>query len=180
MPPYPSSLVGWFEADGERLLVRPIRPEDADAHAAFFRRLPPEDIRRRFFATLRELSAEQIVRMTEIDYEREMAFVAVRGAGTDRPATVGVARLARETLSNEGEFAVVVQPDVKGHGLARHLVGRLLDWGRSQGLDAVVGEILLENQPMRHFIERMGFVVRHVPDDPEVLEARFDLRPSGA
>ena len=176
LPPYPSELVGWFDAGGERLTIRPIRPEDADAHAALFARLPAEDVRRRFFAELRQISAEQVVRMTQIDYEREMAFVAVRQLASEATQTVGVARLVRETLLDQGEFAVLVQPDMKGKGVARHLMERLIEWGRAQGLDCIVGEILRENHPMRAFAEGLGFTLRMTPDDPEMMEARLDLR----
>jgi acetyltransferase len=178
LPPYPSSLVGQFTTrDGEKLTIRPIRPEDADAHAAFFARLSPEDVRRRFFSAIREISAEQIVRMTQIDYEREMAFIAEREASHE---TVGVARLVRETLLNEGEFAIVVQADMKGGGVARHLMERLIAWGRVQGLDAITGEVLSENQPMRSFVRKLGFNVRALPDEPDVVEARLDLREAAA
>ena len=75
--PYPAELIEhWTASDGERLIVRPIRPEDAEQHGAFFSRLSPQDIRFRFFTAMRELSPEQMARLTQIDYDREMAFVA--------------------------------------------------------------------------------------------------------
>ena len=172
IPPYPAELAAPFDARGEMLTVRPIRPEDAEAHAAFFARLPAEDIRYRFFATLRELTPEQTARMTQIDYDREMAFVAIRERPGGPPQTVGVARLVREADGN-GEFAVVVQPDLKGRGLARHLMRRLIDWGCAQGMTEIVGQILAENTPMLAFIRRIGFTVRHAPDDPSIMEARL-------
>ena len=78
IPPYPAELVGSFVMRGQTLTIRPIRPEDAAAHSALFNRLPPEDIRFRFFAPLRELSPERVAGMTQVDYDREMAFVAMR------------------------------------------------------------------------------------------------------
>ncbi len=72
-----------------------------------------------------------MARLTQVDYEREMAFVAVRERDL---ATVGVARLVREVGEPRGEFAIVVQPDVKGFGLATHLMQRLIGWGRDVGL----------------------------------------------
>jgi len=172
IPPYPAELTGQYDARGEALTIRPIRPEDAETHAGFFSRLGPDDVRYRFFATLRELSAEQIARMTQIDYDREMAFVAVRQREGTPPETVGVARLVRET-DGGGEFAVVVQPDMKGRGLARHLMRRLIDWGASQGMTEIVGQILSENAPMLAFIRRLGFSVRPMPGDASVMEARL-------
>ena len=167
--PYPAELAESWDAAGETLHIRPIRPEDAAAHAALFARIGPEDIRYRFFSTLRELSPERIARMTQVDYDREMAFVATRANGD----TVGVSRLVRD--GEEGEFAVIVQPDMKGRGLARKLMGRLVDWGRAQGMAAVVGQVMADNQPMLQFVRRLGFTLRRVPDDPELVEARLRL-----
>lgn len=176
IPPYPAELARpWRGKDGRELMVRPIRPEDAAAHDEAFRRLTPEDIRYRFFSTLAELSPAQIARMTQIDYDREMAFVAVeRGAeGPDR--TVGVSRLIREPGGERGEFAVIVDPAWKGQGLARHLMERLFDWGRSVGMSEVEGTVLAENRPMIAFVRALGFAVRPSPEDGEVMVARKRL-----
>ncbi len=168
--PYPAALAArWQARSGEMLTIRPIRPEDAAAHAALFGRISPEDVRLRFFSSLRALSPERIARMTQVDYDREMAFVAVRANGD----TVGVSRLVRDR--DEGEFAVLVQPDMKHSGLARHLMERLLDWGRAQGMTAVVGQILADNAPMLGFARRLGFTLHRMADDPEVVEARIGL-----
>jgi acyl-CoA synthetase (NDP forming)/GNAT superfamily N-acetyltransferase len=170
--PYPEHLSEVYQAKGQRFIVRPIRPEDAEAHKALIARLPADDLRYRFFTSLRELSAEQIVRLTQIDYDREMAFVAVRQ--TDK-ATVGVARLVREIGDARGEFAIVVQPDVKGCGLARHLMQRLIDWGRAEGMAEIAGTILADNQPMLGFVRHLGFTIHRVPDESDVLEATLSL-----
>ncbi len=167
--PYPAELAESWQAGGETLQIRPIRPEDAAAHAALFARISPEDIRYRFFSSLRQLSPERIARMTQVDYDREMAFVAVRANGD----TVGVSRLVRD--GDEGEFAVIVQPDMKGRGVARRLMQRLADWGRAQGMRLVVGQVMADNQPMLAFVRRLGFTLRRAPDDPEVVEVRLSL-----
>ncbi|MEJ0015340.1 MAG: GNAT family N-acetyltransferase [Acetobacteraceae bacterium] len=170
--PYPMELVEhWVARDGERFVVRPIRPEDADAHGAFFARLSPQDIRYRFFSAVRELSLEQMARLTQIDYDREIAFVAVREAGGD---TVGVARLVCEN-EREGEFAVIVQADVKGKGVAHHLMQRLVGWARSRGLATVIGQVLADNAPMLAFVRAFGFTVKRLPAEPDVVEARLSL-----
>ena len=176
IPPYPAELTETYRAAGESFTIRPIRPEDAAAHGAFFARLSPEDVRYRFFSAMRELSAEQMARLTQVDYEREIAFVAVRDVSGE---TVGVSRLVREVGSNEGEFAVVVQPDVKGRGLARRLMQRLIEWGRGRGVTEVVGQVLADNAPMLAFIRHLGFVVRRLPDEDGVMEARLTLEPPG-
>jgi len=173
LPPYPAELTGSYQARGHSFTIRPIRPEDATAHREFFGRLTPEDIRYRFFSALRELSAEQIARLTQIDYEREMAFIAVEEA---TGATVGVARLVRDPTGS-GEFAVVVQRDMTKLGLARHLMERLIDWGRGQGMTDIVGQVLTDNQPMLGFVRRLGFSLRRTPGEQDLVEARLSLVP---
>jgi acetyltransferase len=169
---YPAELSEHVDAGGETLLIRPIRPEDAEAHAALFRRLSPEDIRYRFFNVLRELSPEQIARMTQVDYDREMAFVAVREASGE---TVGVARLVWEPGTTHGEFAVVIDQAMKGRGLARRLMTRLAEWGKAQGMTEIIGQVLSENAPMLAFMRRMGATIRRLPEEPDVVEAVISL-----
>ena len=173
IPPYPAELMEHWSAKGEPLLVRPIRPEDAEAHAALFSRLSPEDIRYRFFSMLRALSPEQVARLTQVDYDREMALVAVREATGE---TVGVCRLVREPDTTTGEFAVLVEPAMKGRGLARHLMQRVMDWARSQGMTDITGQVLAENRPMLAFMRRIGFTVRRLPDEPDVVECAMSLQ----
>ncbi len=121
---------------------------------------------------MRELSPEQTVRLTQVDYDREMAFIAVRDATGE---TVGVARLACDVDMRSGEFAVIVQADMKGRGLASLLMRRLIDWGRAQGLQEIEGQILADNHPMLAFIRHLGFSVRRMVDDPEVMSATLAL-----
>jgi acetyltransferase len=172
--PYPEKLTERFDAKGQTVIIRPIRPEDAAGHAGFFARLTPEDIRYRFFSALRELSPERIARMTQVDYDREMAFVAVNAEGD----TVGVARLVCD--GDVGEFAVVVQSSMKARGLARRLMERLIAWGRQQHMVTITGQVLSENAPMLGFVRRLGFTLRRLPDEPDVVEARMDLSPPTA
>ncbi|MDE2581581.1 MAG: GNAT family N-acetyltransferase [Rhodospirillales bacterium] len=172
MSAYPAELAEHWSACGEALEIRPIRPEDAAAHDAFFHRLSPEDIRLRFFAAVRELTPVMMERFTRLDYDRDMAFIAVREATGE---TVGVARLAREDDPTVAEFAVVVQADEKGHGLGAHLMQRLLGWAWSHGVRKVVGEILAENGPMLDLARYLGFRLHHLPGEPGVIEAVLDL-----
>jgi acetyltransferase len=172
IPPYPEALVEHHDARGERLIIRPIRPEDAAQHGAFFQRLSPEDVRYRFFASMRELSPEMTARLTQIDYDREMAFIAVREHTGE---TVGVARLVVEADGATGEFAVIVQRDMKGNGLARRLMQRLIDWARARGVREMAGQVLADNAPMLAFVRHLGFSVRRLPEEPDVMEARLAL-----
>jgi acetyltransferase len=170
--PYPIELTEHRQVGPDRMTIRPIRPEDAAAHTAFFARLSPQDIRYRFFSAMRELSPEQTARLTQIDYDREMAFIAANETTGD---TVAVARLACDSDGRSGEFAIIVQADMKGRGLASHLLQRLIAWARTRGLTEIVGQILSDNQPMLAFIRHMGFTVHRMADDPEVMEAKLLL-----
>ena len=121
---------------------------------------------------MRELSREQMARLTQVDYDREMAFIAVREASGE---TVAVARLVCDSAEPEGEFAVVVQSDMKGKGVASHLMQRLIDWARGRGLRAIVGLVLADNAPMLAFVRHLGFSLRRMPEEPDVVEARLSL-----
>ena len=168
IPPYPEEWVTrWATKSGEVLTLRPIRPEDADAHRAFIARLSPEDIRYRFFSQLKELPPVQIARLTQIDYDREMAFVAMRGE-----EMLGVSRLIREPDGETGEFAVVVDGRMKGQGLGAHLMQRLFDWAPQGGIKTIAGQVLADNAPMLAFVKRLGFTTRRSPEDEDVVEAR--------
>ncbi|WP_428486989.1 GNAT family N-acetyltransferase [Rhodopila sp.] len=168
--PYPAELIEHALIGAESMTIRPIRPEDAAAHGAFFARLSPQDIRYRFFSAVRALSPEQMARLTQVDYDREMAFIAVRDADAD---TVGVARLVCEADTASGEFAVIVQADMKGRGLASRLMRRLIDWARTRGVKQIVGQVLADNPPMLAFVRHLGFSVKRMPEEPDVMEVRL-------
>jgi len=171
--PYPDELVERVVLGGRRFTIRPIRPEDAEAHARLFARLPAEDIRRRFFSAIRALTPEQLVRMTEIDYTRELALIAVEAATGE---TVGVARLVcSDAEGTEGEFATLIEPGAKEIGLGSVLMRRLIGWAKREGVRRIVGQVLTENTPMLAFVRHLGFSVRHVPDEDDVVEASLEL-----
>ncbi len=173
IPPYPEEWVGSFATrSGEVLAIRPIRPEDAEEHGAFVRRLSPEDIRWRFFSQIRELPPQQIARMTQLDYDREMAFCAIRRHADGREELLGVSRLIRENDGETGEFAVVVDRRMKGQGLGKHLMQRLFAWGKANGIRTIAGQVLADNAPMLAFAKGLGFVLKRSAEDEEVFDVR--------
>jgi len=176
IPPYPAELARPFRArNGEEMMVRPIRPEDAAAHAEAFGRLAPEDVRWRFFSPLREMSPALIARLTQIDYDREMAFIASRRVPGQPDRTVGVARLIREPGREEAEFAVIIDQTMKGQGLGRHLMERLFTWARAQNIRTIIGHVLADNAPMLAFARALGFELRRSAEEEDVMEARLRL-----
>ncbi len=171
IPPYPAELIAPFTArDGRVFEVRPIRPEDAAAQGAFFLELPPEDVRFRFFSTMKELPPPMLARLTQIDYGREMAFIALREG-----RNFGTARVIREGLGSAAEFAVVVSPAAKGAGLARHLMERAMDWARSVGISELVGHVLVDNAPMQGFMRKLGFTLSRSAEDADIMLAKKTL-----
>ncbi len=167
--PYPVELVTDYKARGQSFTIRPIRPEDADAHTAMLSRFTPEDMRYRFFSPMRQLPPEQIARLTDVDYVREMAMIAVHNATGE---TMGVARLVRDDTDGlSAEFAVAVEPAGKGSGIGSALMEAIIAWGRAQGVKEISGQILADNAPMLAFIKRLGFSITRIPDEPDIVEA---------
>lgn len=164
--PYPSHLISSYQtADGHEVTIRPIRPEDGDMEQDFVKRLSPETKYYRFMNTLRELSPAQVVRLTQIDYDREMAFVALTEID-GHEVEIGVARYATNPDGESCEFAIVVADDWKGKGLARRLMGVIIDTARSRGIKYMNGDFLSENRRMIQFVTSLGFTLTTHPEDP--------------
>jgi acetyltransferase len=167
--PYPSHLTTDYKTkDGMKVTIRPISPEDADMEQEFVKNLSAETKYFRFMNTLRELSQTQLVRLTQIDYDREMAFIAC----VDHPRVdglelqIGVARYAMNPDGESCEFAIVVSDDWQGKGLARRLMGVIIDTARSRGVKYMNGDFLSENRRMIQFVTSLGFVLSPHADDP--------------
>jgi acetyltransferase len=155
--PYPNHLVThWQLADGTDITVRPIRPEDAEIEKEFVRNLSDEAKYFRFMQSLQELTPEMLIRFTQIDYDREMAFIAV--TNTDgREVELGVCRY---TINPDGlscEFAIVIADEWQGRGFAHKLMGTLMDAARARGLKYMLGEVLTNNPGMLKLVEKLGF-----------------------
>ncbi|MDJ0630757.1 MAG: bifunctional acetate--CoA ligase family protein/GNAT family N-acetyltransferase [Rhodobacter sp.] len=166
--PYPRHLVSQRHlSDGTPLVIRPIRPEDAESEAAFVRELSPEAKRFRFMGTLNELSPEMLVRFTQIDYRREMALVAV--IERDVPEQIGVARYVINPDDTSCEFAIVVSDRVQNKGIGTRLMKALMDAARDHGLTRIEGTVLRNNAPMLDLMDELGFVQSRIPDDPDAV-----------
>ena len=150
--PYPIELENSIEHRGERLTLRPIRPEDEALLQNFVQHLSPEDIRLRFFSPLRELSHEMAARLTQIDYDREMAFLLIDGT-----ELLGVGRLSADPNFEQAEFALIVASDRQRKGYGELLLRRVLDYAKSRRIRSVFGIILRENHRMLALAERLGF-----------------------
>ena len=173
--PYPSQWQMAVEIPAIGMVdIRPIRPEDEMLYGAFFDKVTPEDRRLRLFNPVKHLTHGFLARMTQIDYAREIAFVAISQSSGE---LLGVVRYAADPDLRHGEFAILVRSDIKGKGLGWRLMQRLLDYGRAEHLEAVTGEVLEENTAMLRMCKEMGFstITRH--GDPGVLHVFLELHP---
>ena len=174
--PYPAELAETLEWRGQRLVVRPIRPEDEPAHRRFIERLDPDDIRMRIFYTRRELPHSELARLTQIDYAREMALVAVEAAEDGQEGeTLGVVRAVSDPDNVEAEFAIIVRSDLKGRGLGRLLMQRIVDHARRQGLRRLIGDVLQGNRAMLELARHCGFTVDTEHSDDEAVRLVLPL-----
>jgi len=174
--PYPVEMVADVAlADGRHLHVRPIRPEDAAMERAFVNGLSEESRFFRFFYRLHELTPAMLARFTQIDYDREVALVAVDEAGA-APAMVGVARYVMSLDQESAEFAVVVADAWQGQGVGRNLMARLVAYAKARGLRRLEGRVLRSNRNMLAFIAALGFKSRDCAEDPEQLSAVLELQ----
>lgn len=155
--PYPAQLVRhWQLADGTDITIRPIRPEDAELDQRFVRELSEESKYFRFMNTMHELSESMLVSLTQIDYSREMALIAVIQE-QDREIALGVARYAVNPDGASCKFALVVADNVTGKGLGQKLMISLMEAARERGLKTIEGEVLKNNHNMLKLMNRLGF-----------------------
>ena len=142
----------------------------------FFRRVSAEDLRLRFFHAMKEFSHAFIARLTQLDYARAMAFVAL---DPNSGAMMGAVRLHSDSLYENAEYAILLQSDLKGKGLGWALMQLLIHYARSEGLKRLSGQVLSENTTMLGMCRDLGFSVTMDPDDHSIVDVALDLgRPA--
>jgi RimJ/RimL family protein N-acetyltransferase len=145
--------------DGEKVLIRPLRPEDAALYPDFLAEVTTDDLRLRFFAPMREVSPELIDKLVHYDPQHAMAFIAI---AEPSGRMLGVVRLHDDSSGVGGEFAILVRSQLKGHGLGWLLMKYMIAYAQEKGLQTVHGQVLAENVTMLKMCEELGF---HVADD---------------
>ena len=182
--PYPDSEEEHIALhDGTPVLLRPIRPEDEPAHHDFLARTAPRDLYFRFFRAVHHMTHATLARLTQIDYDREMAFIAVMENKQGIPETVGVSRAISSADGSEAEVAIIVRSDLQGRGIGRALMQKTVDYCRRRGMRRLVGHALGENRSMLAMAEAFGFRRRAgeagLVSLELVLEPREAAPPSG-
>ena len=174
--PYPKDLEEEFAlTSGRKVLLRPIRPEDEPAHYELLSKVTSEDIRFRFFGLVRNLPHTEMARLTQIDYDREMAFIATAprtdGVGLE---TLGVVRTVTDLSNNTAEYAILVRSDLKGQRLGWKLLDKMIHYCRSRSTKRIVGQVLRENRRMLELVRGMGFE-SHKLQGEDVMEVTLEL-----
>ena len=174
--PYPAEQESTFVMKtGREVLIRPIRPEDEPNHHVFLSKLTPEDIRFRFFGMVKGLPHSQMARLTQIDYDRDMAFIAIGQDDKHEDETLGVVRVVATRDNSVAEFSIVVRSDLKSTGLGKELMNKMITYSKSRQTKALVGQVLQDNSRMIHFVEALGFTRTGHPE-PNVIEVTLDLK----
>ncbi len=172
--PYPQELAETWTWQGQSVTLRPIRPEDEPQHLAFLQRLDPEDIRLRVFYSRRHIEHSELARLTQIDYAREMAFIATRrAAAAGEEETLGTVRVSIDPDNHTAEFGVIVRSDLKGSGLGHRLMSKMIGYLRARGTRRMVGTVLRVNTGMLELARALGFQETSHPSDPDDLDTRF-------
>ncbi len=171
--PYPSHLVShWQLSDGTNVIIRPIRPEDAELEQEFMRSLSEESRYFRFMNSIQELTQTMLVRFTQLDYSREIALIAVAETHTrktgKREIELGVARYAMNPDGESCEFAIVIADEMHGKGLGSKLMTALMDAARQRGLKTIQGEVLSQNAHMLSLMKKLGFSIKTSQDDDSI------------
>jgi acetyltransferase len=174
--PYPPGLeYNLLTRDGVRLIVRPIRPEDATIEQRFVEGLSTQSKYFRFMYGMAHLPPAMLARFTQIDYDREMALVAVQDDGGPEASLKAVARYVGNPGSESCEFALVVADDMQRQSIGRQLLERLIELARHRGFREMEGEVLVQNRRMLELCRSLGFRVRRSLEDSEVMAVTLGL-----
>ena len=153
-------------ATGKELFIRPIRPSDADLLINHFHSLSEKSIYMRFFSPIKQLSKPMLIKLTQIDYDREIALVALMGKGSKRKL-VGVCRIILEPDRTRAEFAIVISDECQGEGIGSLLLKQCLNAAEDMGVKQVIGVVLTENNQMKWLGKKLGFSINHVAGSSE-------------
>ena len=170
--PYPAEWTAQLALGARTFDVRPIRPVDAQLYPQFLERVTPQDLRLRFLVPTSELSPEVLVRLTQLDYDRDIAFVALT-----RPegGLAGIVRYAAEPDGKRAEFGLLVRSDLQGNGLGTALLRHLTAYAKARGITELTGELLRDNERMTALCRQLGFQITTLRGEGAHVQARLVL-----
>ncbi len=169
--PYPAEWERDLAVGAAQYRIRPIKPADIGLYPDFLAKIAPEDIRLRFLAPRKKFPDEMLKRLTQLDYDRDMAFVVLEAGG----ALAGVARLSCDPDRSRGEYALLVRTDLQGQGLGWALLQQVVDYAKAEGIGRIEGMVLSENEAMLRMCREFGFAITHQTDQPGLALVALDL-----
>jgi acetyltransferase len=158
--------------NGSRVFVRPIRRGDESKIQALLTHVNAQDLRLRFFGTIKVFSEKFVASLTQLDYVSAMAFVAFEETEAN---ILGVVRLHLDPAGRNGEYAVLVQSDIKGEGLGWAMMQLIIEYARSTNLASITGQVLTENRLMLDMCRELGFLIKRNIDERGVSDVRLAL-----
>jgi acetyltransferase len=158
--------------DGTAIFIRPLRPEDEPLYGPFLAGVTGQDLRLRFFAPIKELGHSFVARLTQIDYARAMAFVAVEEASGQ---LLGVVRLHADANYENGEYAILLRSDLKGRGFGYLLMQLIIEYAGAEHLKTIEGQVLSENTAMLSMCRELGFQIASDPHDRDICVVKLAL-----
>ncbi|MGE8224329.1 MAG: bifunctional acetate--CoA ligase family protein/GNAT family N-acetyltransferase, partial [Stenotrophomonas sp.] len=171
--PYPNEWERTIDlSDGGKAFIRPVRPEDDGLFRAFFARVTDDDLRLRFFQSVKHFSHEFIARLTQLDYARSIALVAIDPKTGEM---LGAVRLHADADYNRGEYGILIRSDLKGHGIGWKLMQIMIEYAGWLGLNVVEGQVLRENSTMLAMCQSLGFKVKADPDDSTIMNVTLPV-----
>jgi acetyltransferase len=170
--PYPAEWEKEFSGGGANYRIRPIKPADIALYPDFLAKVSPGDVRLRFLAPRKGFSDEMLKRLTQLDYDRDIAFVAL---AEDGGKLAGVGRLSCDPDRTRGEYALLVRTDLQGHGIGWQLLQQILAYARAEKISRIEGIVLEENMAMLKMCREFDFTVAHHPDEPGAMLVALDL-----
>ncbi|CDX20681.1 fused acyl-CoA synthetase: NAD(P)-binding subunit; ATP-binding subunit [Mesorhizobium sp. ORS 3324] len=170
--PYPSGWSRDFASGGFSYHIRPIMPADATLYPAFMAKISPDDLRLRFLSPRKNFPDQMLKRLTQLDYDRDIAFVALE---KDTGALAGIGRLSCDPDHRSGEYALLVRTDLQGHGLGWDLLKQIIDYARAERIGRIEGMILNENHKMLTMCREFGFSIAHHSSEPGLSVATLEV-----
>jgi acetyltransferase len=175
--PYPKALEEPATLrNGRPVLFRPIRPEDEAAHYVFLSHMSQQDLVYRFFHYVKEIPRRDMARLTQIDYDREMAFIASAQGENGEAETLGVVRVVVTADNHSGEFAVIIRSDMKGQGLGSSLMRKMIRFCTERGVQVFTGDVMFDNQPMLDLLKEFGFTFGRA-EEAGIVRCTLNLQP---
>lgn len=173
-------LPPWHERqrlpNGREVLIRPIRPEDAEPLRAGFGLLQPDEVRQRFLYAVKELTPEMAERFTRVNPKTEFALVAAEPLPPGEALVGAVARVAIDDNGRDAEFAILVSHYIANMGLGRYLMTRLVKWARGKKVERIYGDVFEHNHAMLALAQSLGFEREFQQDAPGLIRVSLDLR----